>query len=86
MGFPYINFNSVIIQWMRSATNKTITLPTAYTTKYRIVGSLCRNETGWQIGSGVVCFGNLELTSFKAATIWNDNTAGDICNIISIGY
>ena len=71
---------------MRSDTNKIITLPTAYTTKYRIVGSLCRNESGWQHGSGVPNFGNLTLTTFKAAAVWNDNDSGDTCNIITIGY
>lgn len=78
--------NLFCIEWLRSETNKTITLPLAYSVRYLLVGSLCRNYSGWQSGAGVVNFGEITKTKFKCAVITDQGSYNDICNIITIGY
>lgn len=79
--------NLFCIEWLRSETNKTITLPLAYSVRYLLVGSICRIYNGWQSGAGAVNFGEITKTEFKCIVIGTDQTFyNDICNIIAIGY
>ena len=79
--------NLFCIEWLRSETDKTITLPLAYSVRYLLVGSICRIYNGWQSGAGAVNFGEMTKTEFKCIVIGSDQTFyNDICNIIAIGY